>query len=82
MDYKLGDKVEFILNGVLLKGEIISIKRWPFKKYRVAYKNMNIVSFHTSVAWIKAKDLTGIDRGEDRSGFAKIQPPSRPCKQK
>lgn len=76
MNYKVGDKVEFVLNGVLQKGEVIQIKKWPFKKYRIAYKILNIAFYKSMVVWIKAKDLIGIDKGVDRSGVMNTKPPS------
>ncbi len=81
MDYKAGDNVEFVQGGLLLKGEIISIKKWPFKRYRIVYKRMTISFFESQVKWIKAKNVIGIDKGIDREGEINISPP-RPPRQK
>lgn len=65
MNYKIGDKIDFVLGGFLTKGEIIEVKRGLFKRYRVSYRSINIVNFRTPVIWIKPKDIIGADNGKE-----------------
>lgn len=75
MKYKVGDKIEFVLNGFLTKGEIIEIKKGFFKRYRVTYKTFNIANYRSPVIWVKPKDIIGIDNGRDNEGNIKMKPP-------
>lgn len=82
MKYKVGDKINFVLNGFLTAGEVLEVKNSLFKRYRVTYKTINIGSYRSPVIWIKAKDIIGLDIGKDIEGKLKVTPPNAPGRQK